>query len=351
MNAYENLIAEIKSSKLPTIIYGAGTLASMIQEYLSSHNLDFDGYSVDKEYHTNTTKCGKPVYALEDYINEHPCNVILGIMGISQEKEAAIRSHPNVNAVLSADFPGRFPLGMDSDCGFTQEYLDANKEAIEELRSQLCDEESKLQLDLFISQRTNGNYRKTYSVAPQYFEKDVIQPCDNEVFVDCGAYDGDTIKAFTEYLDNKKYNKIFAFEADTNNVEKMKTNLASMQDTVIVPKGVYDHSTTLHFSNDGKTSSRISDSGITLEVTAIDDCIGNEDVTFIKMDIEGCELKALQGAAATIRRCKPKLAICVYHRKEDILTIPQYIKSLDPTYKLYFRNYHAQSTESVIYAI
>ena len=69
------------------------------------------------------------------------------------------------------------------------------------------------------------------------------------------------------------------------------------------------------------------------------------------MDIEGAELEALRGAAKTIRRCKPKLAICVYHRREDLITIPQFIKSISSGYKLYLRGHLYCPSEVVLYAI
>lgn len=71
----------------------------------------------------------------------------------------------------------------------------------------------------------------------------------------------------------------------------------------------------------------------------------------IKMDIEGSELKALKGAALTIKEHHPILAVCVYHKKEDLVTIPQYIKSLCPKYRLYLRNYSRYSQELVLYAV
>ena len=77
-----------------------------------------------------------------------------------------------------------------------------------------------------------------------------------------------------------------------------------------------------------------------------------ERVTFIKMDIEGAELESLKGAGRIIiREQKPKLAICVYHKKEDIFDIPEYILSLNPKYKLYLRHYTLGEWDTVLYAI
>ena len=77
----------------------------------------------------------------------------------------------------------------------------------------------------------------------------------------------------------------------------------------------------------------------------------NERVTFIKFDIEGAELEALKGAKGIISSYRPKLAICLYHKKEDYWQIPYYVKELVPEYKLYIRHYSNYSSETVLYAI
>lgn len=88
-----------------------------------------------------------------------------------------------------------------------------------------------------------------------------------------------------------------------------------------------------------------------IEVAAVDDVLWDKDVTFIKMDIEGAELEALKGAGLTIQRCKPKLAICVYHKPEDIWEIPNLILDYYPDYKLYLRHYSLHFGETVLYAV
>ena len=93
---------------------------------------------------------------------------------------------------------------------------------------------------------------------------------------------------------------------------------------------------------------------VSVPVTSIDEELSGEDVTLIKMDIEGSELSALMGAEKIIKRCFPKLAICVYHRVDDFITIPQYIRSLSSDkirYKFYMRHHAAWMAETVLYAI
>lgn len=71
----------------------------------------------------------------------------------------------------------------------------------------------------------------------------------------------------------------------------------------------------------------------------------------LKMDIEGAELSALAGARESIRKWKPKLAICIYHKKEDLWEIAEYILGIEPEYRLYMRNYEDTATELVLYAV
>ena len=74
-------------------------------------------------------------------------------------------------------------------------------------------------------------------------------------------------------------------------------------------------------------------------------------VDFIKLDIEGFEYDALQGARAMIQQHKPRLAICLYHSLEDYWRLPKLIKEINPNYELYFDHHSPVGWESVCYAI
>lgn len=187
----------------------------------------------------------------------------------------------------------------------------------------------------------------------QYFTLPHFYPPDkNEVFLDCGCFDGRTSVLFERYCDGG-YDRIIAFEPSPINYERCLLVLKDYPNTTIISSGIDMNPGQINFSANLGGSSRINlDSDLTVPVTTLDIECAHERVTFIKMDIEGMELRALQGAKEIIKNNKPKLAICVYHELEDIYTIPEYLLSLCGDYKFWLRHYSVgHSEETVLYAM
>lgn len=188
-------------------------------------------------------------------------------------------------------------------------------------------------------------------VSRQYFEEGIISYGKDEVFVDGGCLNYSSAKRFLEECSSVK--KVYAFEPDRESAKRCKAEAVNTKphEHEIIEKGLYSQNTELHFRNMGNGCSGIAEEGeCIVKVCTIDKEI-HEPVTFIKMDIEGAELEALKGAAETIKRNHPKLAICVYHKPEDIVEIPKYILELNSEYKLYLRHYSDNAGETVLYAV
>lgn len=119
-----------------------------------------------------------------------------------------------------------------------------------------------------------------------------------------------------------------------------------------IGKGLWHKKAVMRIGNGQSTwgSSVGSDGDSQIEVTTLDSEVGDDKVTFIKMDIEGSELNALKGARKTIMKYKPRLAICIYHKPEDIYEIPEYILSIVPEYRFWIRHYSSYTWETVLYA-
>ncbi len=190
---------------------------------------------------------------------------------------------------------------------------------------------------------------------PQYFEPSIISLSDEEVMLDCGAYIGDTVKQFDE-ITSGHYKKVYSFEPDRYNFTKLQECASNICPRKIIPLncGVYRTGGELYFSETGNIDTRVTkdENASKLPVVCIDEfVIGKEPPTFIKMDIEGGEVDALEGSRNTISKYKPKLAIAVYHKAEDLWDIPLLIQQMNPKYKLYLRHYTNELVDMICYAI
>lgn len=193
----------------------------------------------------------------------------------------------------------------------------------------------------------------------QYFDEAIplvshLPENQKHVFVDAGCFDFYDSTRFVNWCDGE-YSKIIAFEPNPQQYPVCLERAKDLQNITIYPFGLWHEDTTLYFENQYMASAaKITDSetsGVQVEVKNLDDILNGDFVSFIKMDIEGAELNALKGAEKTILKHRPILAISLYHKSEDILTIPEYILSLHSDYKLYLRHYAILPCETVLYAV
>jgi FkbM family methyltransferase len=180
---------------------------------------------------------------------------------------------------------------------------------------------------------------------------DVFPSREGEIFVDAGCYDGKTTVAFTKWCPS--YAQIFAFELNPQFARQCLHQFSQydIENVEFINKGTWKENAVLSFSDGGQGSALTLGGKNTAHVTAIDQVLCGRKVTYIKMDVEGSELESLQGAESTIRAYKPKLAVCIYHKPNDIFTIPEYLLSLVPEYRFYLRHYSFDQRETVLYAI
>lgn len=202
------------------------------------------------------------------------------------------------------------------------------------------------------------NFRLTYDLDymrgfsdrenEQYFEDFLNLQKSGEVFVDVGAYDGYTTEAFIKL--SPKFHKVFLFEPEEKNMKVAKERLSRFDNIIYHQLGLSNRKESLRFDTSGSSSKITQDGDVTIDVNKLDDII-DERVSFIKMDIEGAEPQAIEGAKETIAKYHPKLAISVYHRKDDFWTIAQQILSVREDYKIYLRHYTEGISETIMFFI
>ncbi|MGA2606405.1 MAG: FkbM family methyltransferase [Terriglobia bacterium] len=157
------------------------------------------------------------------------------------------------------------------------------------------------------------------AIDQQYFE-DFLPLHEAEVFVDGGGYDGQTSLQFAAW--NKAYHGIYCFEPAPAMMEVSRRNLAGLRDVSFLQKGLFSRNDRLRFDTGAGLASSISALGQSeIEVVCLDDEV-HETITFLKLDIEGAEYEALQGAAEHIRSASPTMAVCIYHDQRDFWRVP-----------------------------
>lgn len=200
-----------------------------------------------------------------------------------------------------------------------------------------------------------GNVIYQLTEKAMYFDLTELLPCKNpEVFVDAGCCDGATTKHFFEWCGGKGYS--YCLEPDMQNIAFIKKNLDGESNYEIIDKALWSRKTRLSLDARGNFATSVVETDICgklpkVGAVALDDVLGDKKVTFIKMDIEGAETEALYGAEEIIAKQKPRLAISIYHKPEDIFTIPRLILEYNPEYKLYLRHYSFSDYDTVLYAV
>lgn len=361
----EKLEYLVKSDNVK-IIYGAGKAALLRYAWLKEYNIEVDCFCVDSDFYKENWEIDKkPVLKIEEVLS---CNknidLIIGFENTVKARNAENTINGSIKVIWIED-PFRF---RDFDYNyFLKHYADyydafclleddeSKQIFVDALNSRICGESSVMQ--------------KHQSKCGYSYDYDLLQIGVQESFVDCGAYDGDTIEEFLSYTQGK-CEAIWAFEPDDENADKLERKFQECRKTII-RKCVGDKEDIVRFYSDSSLYSNVVDSGmwgdetrrdlygdkdqyVEVKMCKIDDELVEQNISLIKMDIEGSELKALIGARNTINRCFPKLAICIYHKGEDFHTLISEIHKHDTTeryYKYYLRHHSDDISETVLYAI
>lgn len=362
-HAQEKLVAKVKSHGLPVMIFGAGNYAVEVTKILNKYGLEVAGYAVDEEYYQpNQIYFNRPVYNFTELYRKPKDQVFFVAMrvnwNVTQEvAEMVINRRLKLfkdDNIVVYDF---LHPGLSGE-RITYAFVLDNKNKFWEMYNMLSDDVSKKTMLLYLKSHMSGTVEQTkeFVKSEQYFNE-FTRPavCDGKgVYVDCGAYIGDTVERFVRFV-NGKYQKVFALEPSEKCFSKLKNLVESKgYDNISCLKcGAWKAKSHLSFSLGGTESGVIIEGGAdSINVDTIDNIVGDGHVSLIKMDIEGSELSALNGAIEILNNSRPTLALSAYHRKEDLITLPWFIKNTYKNCKFYLRKHHCYDLlELVLYVI
>jgi len=347
-------------------IYGAGDEAGrMIRILYERYGIKIECCVVDDKFYKNGQCCeGVSCYSVSNSIVTELAIVLLGFRVEWADIEAVEvkmrRIFPSAELITIFDIGDTMEFDLlRLDYYYFLEHYRKFSWAYDNLKDEL----SKEIFVAYLEGHINGNSRKMEKYRSEkredYDYELLFKGRENKLVVECGAYDGESaLQALTCIKENDC--EFWAFEPDSDNYLKLQSRI--VEDHRIKPfkYGTYDEDGTLYFISSGSSSymtlEKPEDECFEVPVCSLDNKIKDRVVTSIIMDVEGSELKTLMGAKKSIVRDRPSLAIRVYHKVDDLITIPQFLDSIMPEekkYDFYLRNhfFHRGLIETTLYAI
>lgn len=335
---------------VPWVVYGCGSAGRSWARTLVDAGFEVRGF-VDR--HT-TDPQSFPVMRPDDCPDawKAECSLLLGLHNpavdvgaIRSEMEAMGFGRIRLLQELIDEFPERSHFWLAP----ASESL-GDTEGIRAAHAALTDEHSRGLFVALLDQRLNAVAGGLPAPDPAhvYLPPDLPPPGEPLRFVDCGAYTGDTIDHLRRL--GHRFAEIAAFEPDPAHYQKLASALASERASVF-PCGAWSRTEQLRFASNDAASRITGDGDIVIHAVALDDALPGFAPNFIKMDIEGAEGQALEGARRTICAHRPRLAISAYHRPRDLWELLLQVHGWDLGYSFHLRSHSYNGFDTVLYAL
>lgn len=350
------IIKKLKKSKNLIYIYGAGNVGLNCLEFLSAHNIIINGFLIDDEFFKDSVVNGLKVTKVSDFKGEREVvDIVIGFVNYREGIEKIKEIH-NVESTYCLSNPCMHLKDQD----ITWEYYCENQ--IEFLKAyQLFEDDlSKSIFISYMNTRINLNFKHLlpFGDGETYFNE-IVPLAPEIVYMDIGAYNGDSIQHFLIKTKNK-YKYIYAIEPDRKNFSDLQkyVNEKKIDNIALINKGCWSEKTVIQSEKklDGQrfcireNFDSQKDKESVVEVDTIDNILADSYVDFIKISAQGVEEEILKGAAKTLRRSNPTLSMCIFYNRDSLFKIPQLIKEINPRYQLYLRCSDPYFIRVILYA-
>lgn len=319
----------------PVVILGKGSFARDLEKILQSHGFNVAALLTSDE--------------LATYNNKH-AQLLIGIFN-RDTAFSKLLSDATIAGFDTVFMPWEYYERFQTDLGWRYwltypEYIFEHLDKIQQVENLLSDLHS-IELLQKITQFRTGQfleYSHYIDNDKQYFNELTLQP--TKCYVDGGAYNGDS---FQDLQKQTMVEQAFLFEPDAKNFKILSS---SVTNAVCLPIALADTIKIVSFSTEQGESSTITDAGTNMVLAvSIDDMFVNTVVDFIKLDLEGGEIAALNGAKQVLAKYRPRLAVSLYHKPDDLWAIPLLLSTLCDNYNFYIRQHYYNSFDCVLYGI
>lgn len=333
----------LKSAEKKIVLYGMGDGAEKIKSVLDERGIETADIMASDDFVRGQSFLGHRVKKLSEIEEEYGDDFI--ILVCFGSKIPDVTEHIYEVAQKHELYAPNVPVVGDGV--FDLEYANANKADLQKVYKMLADEQSKKVFENVIRYKLSGDVKYLRECETPDDEKfDLLNIGTEEIVVDLGAYDGDTLVEFLNGT-SMQFKKLYAMEPDNKNYRKLKRQLYMIGSALLEAYnvGAWDEDTTITFnmragrsstaSGGSQRSARLRD----IKMMKTDTMLRGEAATYIKIDVEGAEENALRGAKETIASFRPKLNVALYHRNEDMFKLPLLINELNKKYKFYMRHH------------
>ena len=326
-------------------LFGAGQYGEFVSEYLIKN-----GYKINCFIDNNPNKHGTKINNIEIVSKDSDPS--------KNSKAVLITAHHSIDEIIEENkHLYKHIMSFEKYLAIKRFYDFLNT------RNMMDDNNSKKILDTLVYAKITGCESLCQNIYSdnQYFDIPKFKfGSINEIFFNVGAYTGDTVERII-YSRLGGFKHIYAFEpgkkqfeAMNIRIERLKKEWAINDNKIsLVNLGVSDKNETLEFNDNSdllcNRVSNIKENTIKIQTCSVDNFLNGKEINFLISDIEGYEINMLKGAINTIKNYKPKMAISVYHKPDDLLTIPEFIKNLVPEYKFALRHHNITFDDTVLY--
>lgn len=341
------------------MLYGAGTLGRDILRGLRQAGVEPAAFADDTPHKQGTQIDGLDVLPLEEAVRRFPtAQVAITIFNSKLEftqARKAIADRIGADPFSFVQLALMYPETLLPMYGFADPaYLRANAGAIEQLLEVLADDESRDQLLSHLRHRLTGDHAALPAIDPHRYFPALIEPLPaGLLFLDGGAYNGDTLRDFLA-RHGSTFQRAVAIEPDPVNAAALRSWLTtlppSLQDRIEVREvAISGKRGTALISVTGTEATTLGEGETAVETVVLDDLVGDDSPTYVKLDIEGQEWEALQASPAFLQRPGLGLAVSIYHTPADLWRIPLYLAQLG--FEISLRTHGFDGADLVCYGV